>query len=127
MIDGFKFAINNNWNSLEKKMSYNDSTDYRYFYTRNKELQIISIHLEDKSKTCSYVQELYFDKGQIILVEQITTLKAFNKVVETEQMYFKNDLLFLWIKSGLKIDPLSSEFKKTADDMLLYVKKNSSD
>lgn len=122
-IDKITEIIKANLNSYEKIEKFKDSTDFRYIYRKDKEVQIISIYSKDQNQNLSYLKELYFHNGQLIYAEQITTERKSNSVIDKEKMYFDNEQLFTWIQSGSKVDRNSDKFKKTAEELHDYTEE----
>ena len=120
-IDKITQEIKAGLNSLSKTQNFKDSSNYRLIYKKAMEPLLISIHSEGKD--ISYVKDWYFQNGHLIFVEQITRVIEFDKVIDTERMYLDKENLFIWIQSGKKVDPSSSQFKEAAKELREYSNK----
>jgi hypothetical protein len=95
---------------------------YRYVYTKEKDLILITVYYKDPTNIDKNVA-WYFHNGQLIYSEKNWTDRATKKIVETEKAYLTDEHLLAWFINDRKEDTASKDFKKMADEFPAYAAK----
>jgi hypothetical protein len=122
-IDKMTQEIKTNISNYKKTQKFKDSTDYKYIFKKDKELQLVSMYSKDQSQGLSYLKEYYFHNERLIFAQIITTEKKYNGAIDKEKMYLDNENLFVWFQGGKKIDPESDKFKNAVKEIRDYAQE----
>jgi hypothetical protein len=117
--------IKSNISSFHKEVKVENSTGYRYVYSKGKELQMITVMSKEKDIDKNVFW--YFVNGKMIYSEQTWTDVYTGKIVDNEKFYFDNERLFAWIKDSKFVDTASNDFKNADNEFVSYVVKLKED
>jgi hypothetical protein len=117
--------IKSNISSFTKEVKVENNTGYRFVYSKDKELQMITVSYKDQDVDKKVFW--YFVNGKMIYSEQTWTNTSTGKIVDNEKFYFDNERLFAWIKDNKSIDTASNDFKKADNEFVSYVVKLKED
>lgn len=126
-IDKSRLKIRNNLAGFQKnEQKLNDSTITEYAYAEGKELELVTVYVNDK--TIIKNVEWYFLDKHLIYSEQIWTDPSTKNIVDKEKFYLENGHLIAWIKSNnIGVDNTSQAFKQCETKLIAYGEKLEND
>ncbi len=123
-IDKTKEEIKSNLANFQLIDSGKTASGSVFAYSKDKQLQFVTINVLDKEQHITKHIEWYFLGGHLIYSEQLWTNSSTGEVINNEKFYVSDSHLIDWIKTGKDhVDPAADAFKKMAEMILAYGEK----